>query len=377
MDTTIGIIGGGNIGIALSVELIERGKPVYLYTSKPHDWSGPIELYEDNSFICRHTISSITDDLSELCEECQTIIVTYPPHLFRNLASKLKHHIKPNATLVFVPGLGGTEYVFKPIIDKGCTIIGLQRVPAVYRIKKRGKIACLYGRRKEGLFAASIPKMDDSILESYVSDIFNMNCAAMPNFLNVTLTPSNPILHTTRLYCLFKEYAVDHIFPSNPRFYGDWTDETSDIMLKCDSELGLILDQLNELDLSSIASLKKHYESTDVKSMTAKIRSIESLRNIKSPMLETKDGFVIDWNSRYFQSDFPQGLIIIKSIAKIVNISSPYIDRIIMWYQNCTGLEFYNEDGSFGKDIVLCNTPQNYGIHTSIDLIKFYQNADY
>jgi hypothetical protein len=277
---------------------------------------------------------------------------------------------------VFVPGLGGTEYVFKPMIDKDCTIIGLQRIPAVYRIKERGKIACIYGRRKEGLFAASIPKMDDRILESYVSNIFEMNCTAMPNFLNVTLTPSNPILHTTRLYCLFKEYAVDHVFPSNPGFYEDWTDETSDIMLKCDSELELILNQLNELDMSSITSLKKHYESTDVESMTAKIKSIESLKNIKSPMLETKDGFVIDWNSRYFQSDFPQGLIIIKSIAKIVNTSSPNIDRVIMWYQKCTGLKFYNEDGSFGKDIVLCNIPQNYGIHTPIDLIRFYQNTN-
>jgi hypothetical protein len=110
--------------------------------------------------------------------------------------------------------------------------------------------------------------------------------------------------------------------------------------------------------------------------MTAKIKSIESLKNIKSPMLETKDGFVIDWNSRYFQSDFPQGLIIIKSIAKIVNTSSPNIDRVIMWYQKCTGLKFYNEDGSFGKDIVLCNIPQNYGIHTPIDLIRFYQNTN-
>ena len=368
----IGIVGGGNIGTALALELENRGFNVCLYTRNPEIWSKDVDLYEDDFLVCKTRISVVTDDLETLCRSCKTIVITYPPQLFRELSSDMFPLILDGATLIAVPGLGGFEYVFNKFLEKKCTLLGLQRVPAVYRIIERGKSVSIKGRRKEGLHVASIPFRSECDVRSIVESVFNMRCTTLSNYLGITLTPSNPILHTSRLYALFGDYPYDHVFRNNPLFYGDWDDKSSKMLLDCDDELMTILEQLDGIDTSSIRSLKLHYESSTVEAMTDKIRSIWSLGAIKSPMVSNDDGYAVDWGSRYFQSDFPHGLLIIKSISKIVNVDTPTIDLIIGWYQDSLGKSYVLKDGTFGKDILECNIPHNFGIDSLEKLRLFY-----
>ncbi len=375
----IGIVGGGNIGTELAGELTHRGFSVALYSKDISCFlSGKIKVIDnDRNEEYVEKIDVITSSLKEVVDNSDIIIVTYPSNAMGYIKDELISCLKKykNKKVIFLPGIGGVEYIFKELVDNGSILIGLQRVPAVYRIKEKGKIAEISGRRKEGLFAASIPQIDKDELENLITDIFGLNCQAVPNYLSITLTPSNPILHTSRLFSLFNKNDKDFAYDKNPLFYGEWDENSAEVLISCDSELGKIKEVLSKkIDVSFVESLLDHYESSDKKSLANKISSIKSLHNLTSPMLQTEDNkFLVDWSSRYFKADFPNGLVILKAIGMICNVLTPVMDKVIMWYQEQVDKEYITSNNEFGKDIDECNIPQNYGINSLDKLIRFYQ----
>ncbi|HBA97838.1 MAG TPA: hypothetical protein DCZ23_07000 [Lachnospiraceae bacterium] len=53
-------------------------------------------------------------------------------------------------------------------------------------------------------------------------------------------------------------------------------------------------------------------------------------------MKEVKNGWVPDFESRYFRADFPYGLSIIEDIANIIRFDVPNIRETMNWYRNIT-----------------------------------------
>ena len=209
---------------------------------------------------------------------------------------------------------------------------------------------------------ASFPMSRLDAVCNTVSDICHVKCMKAANYLTITLTPSNPVLHTSRVYDLFHSASLDTRFPKNIEFYSEWTDHASEVMLGIDSELQKMCKVLTEIDMRGVVSLKTHYESPTVSDLTRKIRSIPSFKGIYAPLIPTQSNeFGIDKNSRFFTEDFPYGLCIIKGFCEICGISTPYIDKVLQWYQEFMGVKYYTKDGFTGKDLI--NTaPQNFGI---------------
>ncbi len=371
----IGIIGGGNIGLELAGELGFRKERVYMYTSKVEAFKKVITVIDsDTSSSFKGELTCVTDDLNVVCQNCSILVVTLPSNVFKSFVNKLVDVILPNTDIIVLPGTGGAEFVFKPVIDKGCRLIGLQRVPAVYRLKEYGSVATISGRRKGGLHVSSIPSIENSELKSIIKRVFNMESTVLDNYLNVTLTPSNPILHTSRLYTLFNKHEIDYGYDANPLFYGSWSIESSQKLIGCDKELQSFKDVLKELNLDNVVSLLIHYESDDDIHLTNKISSINSLHDLTSPMIEKDGKYYVDLSSRYFLADFPNGLCILKAIALILRIDTPTMDEVLFWYQKISNKEFYKNKNELGKDILECNVPQNYGIYSKEQLLKFYIN---
>ena len=105
---------------------------------------------------------------------------------------------------------------------------------------------------------AAIPSDMSVWISSVISEIFDMPCVALSNYLCVTMTPSNPILHTNRLATMYEDYCKGQDYEKNPLFYGEWTDKSSERLLSCDSEHQKILGALKRMDLSSVKSLVVH-----------------------------------------------------------------------------------------------------------------------
>jgi hypothetical protein len=136
-----------------------------------------------------------------------------------------------------------------------------------------------------------------------------------------------------------------------------------------DREVHEILSNI-PLDLSGIIPLLQHYGVEDAAALPRKISSIASFKGIPTPMLTTADGFVPDFQSRYFTEDIPYGLLIIKGVAEITATATPAIDTILTWAQTMMDKEYLVGAKLDGKDIAGSPIPQNSGITTTDDLIR-------
>lgn len=327
----ITVIGGGNIGTLMAAEMAYKGHAVTIYTSKPERWSKEITVLNDHgNVMLTGKLAGITGSLEEAVSEAELIWVAVPAELFVNLGKQLERFIQPGQMVGIVPGSGGAEFAFRGVIERGCTFFGLQRVHSIARLEEYGRSVYMLGRKRK-LELGAIPAKAAAELSGMVSAFFDMPCTALPNYLSVTLTPSNPILHTTRLYAMFKDYKPGTVYPRNFLFYEEWTQQASEMLIACDAELQELCKTI-PLDLSAVVSLRKYYESPTPEAMTKKISGIKAFKGLVSPMVQCAGGWVPDFNSRYFSTDFPYGLKLIKDLAGVFGVATPNIDAVWNWY---------------------------------------------
>lgn len=74
-----------------------------------------------------------------------------------------------------------------------------------------------------------------------------------------------------------------------------------------------------------------YYGSHDAKSLAAKLSSIKGFKGITSPMLQTPEGWIPNFHSRYFTEDFPYGLRYILQLAHDRGDDCHHIDIVYNW----------------------------------------------
>jgi hypothetical protein len=355
----ITVVGGGNIGTQFATECAAKGHAVTVFTSHPEKFSKTVEIVDENDqLIVSGDLQTATGSIKRATENAELLLVTLPAFMLEDFANKIIDYVQPGAIIGVIPGTGGAEFAFSRLIDKGCIVFGLQRVPAVARIKEYGKRVCVIGKREQ-LHLAAIPQSKGEDLCKLIADIVGIPCSLLANYLTITLTPSNPILHTCRLRVLFGDYFEGKTYPRVPLFYEEWDDDTSQLVLDCDAELQELCSRLNRFDLSQVVSLKKHYESETIEALTNKIRSIKGFRGLPTPMLASGDRFIPDFSSRYFTADFSYGLAILAQLMDLALVAAPQIKSTLRWYE-----PFSQRAGIFNFD--------TYGIKSIKDLEAFY-----
>lgn len=364
------IIGGGNIGTALAAMVASTAKhEVVLQSSKPGKWSGEVYLVNgnDGNRIKGH-LASITADYAQAVKNCDIVLIAQPSFMIQKTMDTIMGHLKENTIVGVVPGTGGAEFAAKSLLTAGHTLFGVDRVPCIARLQEYGREVIAYP--KNSIRLCAIPNQRTNDLCRMVSMLFGINCFPVKNYLTITLTPSNPILHTARLSTLFQSH-LRQAWERPPLFYGEWDDSASEVLLQCDQELGALCCQLSEIPLE-VVPLKNHYEAETVQAMTQKLRSIPSLAKIESPMRLDKVGYIPNLQSRYFTEDIPFGLCIIKGFAAASGIPTPSMDRILHWYENLMGVQYFVGESYEGKDLLHTAAPQNFGITSKEKILRFY-----
>ena len=57
-------------------------------------------------------------------------------------------------------------------------------------------------------------------------------------------------------------------------------------------------------------------------------------------------------------------------MAEILSVPTPTIDKVMIWAQDCIGLEIMVDGKMTGKDLDKTRAPQGVGITTTADFIK-------
>lgn len=355
----ITIVGAGNVGTQFAVHCAEKGHRVTVYSSKPEKIQRELTIVNENGEVLHQgTIAGAVSDPASAFRNADVIFVTVPAMLMKHIAGMMEPFAGEGMKICIVPGTGGGECAFKGCIEKGAVLFGVQRVPSVARLVEYGKTVCAVGYRDE-MFAAALPHKDAEACRRLVEDIFDIRTSLLPNYLNITLTPSNPVLHTTRLKNLYRDYHKGLVYQSVPLFYEDWDDETSVLLLKCDDEVQELCRALDMFDLSYVKSLRVHYESPTAEELTKKISTITGFKGLPSPAVAVEGGYIPDLESRYFVADFPYGLSILVQIADFVRLDTRNMKETLDWYYGIAGKQ---EEFRFS----------DYGINTLDQFIAFY-----
>lgn len=274
----ITIVGAGNVGTQFAVHCAEKGHRVIIFGSKPGKISRELTIFNENDeVIHKGIIDKATNNETEAFSYADLIFVTMPATLMKSNAVKIEPFARPGMRICIVPGTGGGECAFRGCIEKGATVFGVQRVPSVARLVEYGKTVRAIGYRGE-MFVAALPNSETVECSKLIESILDIKTSLLPNYLNITLTPSNPILHTTRLRNLYGDYHEGVVYDSVPLFYEDWNNETSELLLACDDEVQEMCKALDCFDLSYVKSLRVHYESPTAGSMTKRYQALPDLK---------------------------------------------------------------------------------------------------
>ncbi|BAQ14353.1 putative NAD(P)H-dependent glycerol-3-phosphate dehydrogenase [Clostridium botulinum] len=369
----ITIVGGGNIGSIFLAELQKHDDVVAtMYTSTPEKWNLTM-IASDIVTGEKYSVSGykITNDEYEATQSADIILFTVPKNVFKEKLDKIGPYIKKETLIGIVPGTGGVEYYLSDFIERGYTIFGFDRTPYVSRVKEYGN-KVRWSKKKISRIAA-IPSTKGNEISKLFTNLLQMTIEPLKNYLSVTLTPSNPILHTSRLYAMFKNYKEGIFWSKNVLFYKEWDMESSRMLLQCDNELQGICSKIDKEALNGVLPLRIYYESENEEELTKKIRSIKSLQKIQSPMKKVEGGYVPDFNSRYFTEDIPYGLCIIKGLASVCDYSTPGIDLILKWYEEVSCKQYFIGDVFCGEDLEKAARPYYFGIKNIDDVRTFYK----
>ena len=361
----IGIIGGGNLGSVLAVKFSQSNN-VIVYTNlldKIELYKSDMKVYsEDKGVYYIGKNIKYTTCLRTLADNSDYIFITFPAFLFKELSKELLPFLSKNHHLIFVPGSGGAELYFRDALKKGATITGLQRVHSVARIIEFGKLVKESGIKSK-IRIASIPSFFNDEASIVLKELYGLEVEQLDNYLNVSFVNSNPILHTSRLYSIFKDYPQKKEYNKLPLFYEEWSDDSSILLMKMDDELFDIINELEKygLPVKDISRIAYYYDSSTHTQLTNKLISIPAFKGIETPSVKNKNGTLSpDLNSRYFTADFPYGLDILLAYGEFLKLNLPNMQKVSNWYHKISN----TKRNFFLKD---------FGINTIGDLIKIYK----
>lgn len=323
------ICGGGSLGhVCAGVLSSQEDVAVNIYTKQPLRWSRELTVTDNKGKEYKGKLNIVSSNPKETVSNCDIILLCLPGYAIESVLKEIKPFLNNKCSVGSIVSSTGFFFKAHEILPSSTSLFGFQRVPYIARVKEYGKTANLLGYKSE--VAVAMENIDNTeYMRAILEKIFITPTLLLNNFYEASLTNSNPILHTGRLYSMFKEWSGEK-YDHNILFYKEWTNDASQTLIDMDAEFMSLLDRL-PVDKSKIPSLLSYYESHDATSLTQKISSIQAFQTILSPMNEVDGGWIPDFKSRYFTEDFPHGLKYIKKIADEYNVHIPTINKVYAW----------------------------------------------
>lgn len=326
--TRVCICGGGSLahvcaGVLSSQENVE----VRVFTRKPERWSKQLKVTDLDGKVYEGNLVCVSNDVEETTKCCDIILLCLPGYAIESMLTQIKPHVG-EAVVGSVVSSTGFFFAARRILGEDARLFGFQRVPYIARTVEYGHSANLLGYKPLLAIAAENVENKEAFRQT-IERLWNTPVKLLATHYEVSLTNSNPILHTGRLYSMWKNWD-GAVYDHNILFYKEWTIEAAQMLIEMDAEFMKLLDVL-PVNKDAVPSLLEYYESHDAQSLCDKLRSIPAFQNITSPMKEVNGGWIPDFESRYFTEDFPFGLKFIVDLAKENHIDCPVLEKVLAW----------------------------------------------
>ncbi len=357
------VCGGGSLAHALVAVLGANPRvEVRVLTRRPDDWASVVEADVLGEGVVRGRVARATADAAEATRGADVVLVAVPAVARREVLTRLRPHLAPEAWVGGLPGFGGFAWQVRQVLGRAQPVFGFQRVPFVCRKTAYGKRVEITGIRPRH-YVASVPRRRIGELCRRFRDDMNLYVVGIGNYLNVEFSRSNSLFHPPRVYSLFREWTPGTVLslPLDLKFYEDWDEHASEIFLRLDEEVQAAT-RLIPLDLGWAVPVLQHYEVPFPEDLTPKIRAIRALAGRPVPLRQVPGGTIPDLKAYYFSEDVSYGLVVLKAILELTEAPTPYLDRVLDWGQRLLGLDLLMDGRVRGRDAAGIATPQNSGI---------------
>ena len=301
---TVCICGGGSLGHVIAGYLsAKKSVRVNILTQRPQQWQSALEIHTPEGDTLHGPLHVVSDKPEEALRDATIVLLCLPGFAIRGELQKIQPYINKEMYIGSVFSSTGFFFEALNLLDANIPLWGFQRVPFIARTRT---------------------------VRAEVEELVDAPVHLLGNYYEASLTNSNPLLHTSRLYTMFGGENAGKVFPRMILFYEEWTVEAAQLLIDMDEEFFRLLDVL-PVSKGYLPRILDYYESHDAASLAAKLSSIQGFKGITSPMKETSEGWIPDFSSRYFTEDFPHGLRHIWQLAHEHGIDVPHIDTVYQW----------------------------------------------
>lgn len=328
-------------------------------------------------------IQKASNNPADVIPGSKVLLVAGPSHIHSDILRAIEPYVGENTFVGTVYGQGAFDLqaraIFKEKLAKmNITIFALTNVPFICKIIEHGKSINIIGP-KDHLYCASYPPEKVDQAANIISLLYYIPTITIPNFLCITLTPSNQIIHPGRVYSVFKDWNGKSGYDPKdvPRLYDLDEDSANEIQLLDDEIQAIkkaIVKQFPEIDLSPLMPIKERIIKQYSKQITDKstLKTVFSTNSgydiLVFPTKKVADGVIPNVESRFFWEDIPFGLCILKNYGDVFGVPMPNTERIIKWHQKFMNVNFLDEDNSL-INVHLTGAPAKYGYTTKEDLV--------
>ncbi|MBG5927032.1 NAD/NADP octopine/nopaline dehydrogenase family protein [Providencia rettgeri] len=308
-----------------------------------------LSVHYNNGEIINHSVGLITNSPQLVIPEADIVILTVPSHHQASWLRFISAYLSSSKTVFIgaIPGINGFDWLAEQFFKNNPNIViwGMKDVPHIAWGLEPGTKVC-FGGEKSALFIAFHRRENESNkkqLHKLLSRLYSAPISILDNYLEITLTPANPIMHSSVIYGLIGPYAQWHndYFESPICWWNDCTELSAYYLQRCDEErLSICRHLIDNLGIplvtvkSLIDELREVYpkQISNTKTLWSILRTNEAYHGIQLPLIKHKQsGWSFNKQHRVFQEDIVYGLSLLVHLGEHLNIPLPYTNEIYTW----------------------------------------------
>jgi hypothetical protein len=296
-------------------------------------------------------LDRVTTDARTAVEDADIVIITVPAHARPQTLQAIAPHLSSSKPVYVgaIPGFCGFDWLAEAtLVDRPNLVIwGMKDVPHTAFELTPGRSIKMGGGKSRLYVATHARESQESRqrLEAMLTVLYGPCVTMLDHYLEITLTPGNPIMHSSVIYGLIGPFGQWHrkIFPQRMCWWTECPELGAYFLERMDQEsqdLCAVISQRMGIDLSSVKSLKQEIveaygeQIRDQSSMLSILRTNQAYNDILAPMVPAdgnRAGYVIERESRAFNEDVAYGLVLLVEMAKRFELKVPYIEEVLQW----------------------------------------------
>lgn len=317
----IAILGAGNAGCAVAVDLTLKGHEVTLIKTSHamHDDNFNYLMKNNGKMVIEEfgdvhetNIHEVTRDVSKI-SDAEIVIIYIQTNYHETLIERIAPYLQDDQILLINPGYFSTAYVLKHCVNKNIIIAEAQSSFIDVRISEPGKLKVGFRNVRNPIGIYPVSRKEEAIKKL---DQLDERLVYVESVVEAALHNPNLIVHTVgSIMC------IPHIEKSKGEicmYHEAYTREnpaTWRVLEALDKEKMDILDKLGFERLSYVEACK--YRNSLDENIDAKEVFLDYAE------MDTRAKGPLKVDSRYISEDVPQGLVMLESLGKVLDVPTP------------------------------------------------------